>query len=237
MGSQAAGGKNGVETLDERTRQRVEAMIRRSKMAEPESSRQAIIRAAAEVVGEVGYAKASILKITGRAGLGQGTFYSYFGSRQELFDVLLPEVSEELRRLVLSKLEGQPSLVEVEVTSFLCVAEYVQANPWYARILLEAETMAPVAHQANVEQVIRQHVARLAHHWERGELPGYAREDLPALSGLLMDLRRHLVKCCSQAQPVPVAIENVIRVGVHVISGALTPSAADKSRRQLASRP
>jgi AcrR family transcriptional regulator len=226
MGSQPTAGKPGVDAVEDRARQRVEAMIRRSKMPQPESPRESIIRAATEVVGEVGYAKASIQKITARAGLGQGTFYSYFGSRQALFDVLLPEASEELRRLVLAKLEGQRSLAEVEVTSFLCIAEYVRANPWYARILLEAETMAPVANQVNAQHVTRQHLARLAHHWERGELPGYRREDLPALSGLLLEVRRHLVKCCSQAQPVPVPIESVISVSVQLIRGALTQPAA-----------
>ena len=48
------------------------------------------------VVGEQGYAGASIALITQRAGLAQGTFYLYFDSREDLFDQLLPEVGQEL---------------------------------------------------------------------------------------------------------------------------------------------
>ncbi|MGE3594128.1 MAG: TetR/AcrR family transcriptional regulator [Dehalococcoidia bacterium] len=50
------------------------------------------MQAAADVVGEEGYTAASIAKITARAGVAHGTFYSYFDDRQQLFDVLLPFV-------------------------------------------------------------------------------------------------------------------------------------------------
>ena len=58
-----------------------------------EANRRAIIKAAAEVIGEHGYEGASISRITDRAGLAQGTFYLYFESRQQLFDTLLPEIT------------------------------------------------------------------------------------------------------------------------------------------------
>ena len=53
-------------------------------------ARAALLQAAAEIVGEYGYADASITRITQRANLAQGTFYNYFASRQDIFDELLP---------------------------------------------------------------------------------------------------------------------------------------------------
>jgi AcrR family transcriptional regulator len=71
--------------------------------------RRALLQAAAEVVGEVGYADASISSITQRCGIAQGTFYNYFKSRQDLFDQLLPDVGSGMREPVREwELKGQP---------------------------------------------------------------------------------------------------------------------------------
>ena len=40
------------------------------------------------IVGELGYAGASVALITARADVAQGTFYNYFESRQDLLDQL-----------------------------------------------------------------------------------------------------------------------------------------------------
>ena len=74
--------------------------VRRTRADQLESNRAALIRAAAQVIGQEGYAKASVGKITALAGLGQGTFYTYFTSRQELFDILLPELGAEMRMVL-----------------------------------------------------------------------------------------------------------------------------------------
>lgn len=55
-----------------------------------------ILEAAAQVVGEDGYADASVSKITRLAGVAQGTFYNYFESRQHIFDKLLPYMGQQM---------------------------------------------------------------------------------------------------------------------------------------------
>jgi len=58
--------------------------------------REALFKAAAEVVGEHGYQEASISMITQRAGVAQGTFYNHFQSRQDILDQLLPALGREM---------------------------------------------------------------------------------------------------------------------------------------------
>ena len=72
-------------------------------------TRAAILRAAAEVFDELGYAGASITKILNRAGVTQGAMYFHFKSKEALAEAVMtaqPEtivpklVSEGLQRLV-----------------------------------------------------------------------------------------------------------------------------------------
>src|SRR5690606_32958952 len=69
---------------------------RGKRVEKSEAIRESLLNAAVEVVGEVGYANASIALITQKAGVGQGTFYNYFGSRQEILDALLPSLGQDM---------------------------------------------------------------------------------------------------------------------------------------------
>ena len=51
-------------------------------------NRQAILDAAREVFGEIGYETATVRDIIRRAGLAAGTFYNYYRSKEEVFAAL-----------------------------------------------------------------------------------------------------------------------------------------------------
>ena len=71
-----------------------------------QDTRDAILRAAEVVIGETGFAAASIADITRKAGIAQGTFYIYFQSKDEVFRELVLEMSR-LTRAFLT--EADPS--------------------------------------------------------------------------------------------------------------------------------
>ena len=48
------------------------------------------------MVGRLGYAEASVARITELADVAQGTFYNHFESRQELLDQLLPAIGRQM---------------------------------------------------------------------------------------------------------------------------------------------
>ncbi len=54
-----------------------------------ELTRQNLLAAAEAVFAEEGFYNASMVKITGRAGVAQGTFYLYFSSKQQIFEELV----------------------------------------------------------------------------------------------------------------------------------------------------
>jgi AcrR family transcriptional regulator len=116
-------------------------------------AREAIFLAAATVVGEVGYADASLARITRAAGIAQGTFYLYFPTRQSLFDELLPHARRELLNLVRERVAGARDFFELEERGMAAFLEFLKSTPGFLRILNEAEAVAPAAYRAHYDDV------------------------------------------------------------------------------------
>jgi AcrR family transcriptional regulator len=117
---------------------------KRTREEKSEHIREQLFRAAAEIVGEVGYAGASISLITQRAGVAQGTFYNYFEVRQELLDKLLPELGAKMRAYIREvALQAPRNFAELEQCSFEAFFGFMKENPHFLRILNEAESYAP----------------------------------------------------------------------------------------------
>ena len=74
-------------------------------------TRRRLLEAARELVEEGGYAAASVLAVTDRAGLAAGTLYRHFASKEELFVELFRSVCdrevEEMRAA--ARAPGQPA--------------------------------------------------------------------------------------------------------------------------------
>ncbi len=163
-----------------------------SRVEKSERTRNAILQAAAEIIGEYGYADASIARIMERAGFGHGTFYAYFDSRAELFDQLLPLKGIEVLDLMHERVKGSADLVDMEYRGFLGFLEFAQEHPWFFRLLHEAEVAAPDAHRRHMENIMARFRRALRRSWDRGELPGYEQKELDTLAYLLISARDYV---------------------------------------------
>ena len=61
------------------------------------ANRQAILDAAREVFGELGYEGATVRDIIRRTGLASGTFYNYYRSKEEVFEALADDGARRFR--------------------------------------------------------------------------------------------------------------------------------------------
>jgi len=165
---------------------------RPTREARAEELRNKIFAAAADVVGQYGYADASIGRITEAAGIAQGTFYLYFESRQALFDVLLPHVGADLLVYIRKKVHGAHSFLEVEERGFRAFFEYLRTNPGFFRVLNEAEVAAPVAHAAHMKLLTEHYVHSLQRSVERGEIREFEGKELEALAYVFQSARSYL---------------------------------------------
>jgi AcrR family transcriptional regulator len=67
------------------------------RTARGERTLRKILDAAQEEFGERGFSESSIVGITQRAGVALGTFYTYFDSKEALFQALVRDMSSQVR--------------------------------------------------------------------------------------------------------------------------------------------
>lgn len=155
-------------------------------------ARQAIFEAAAKVVGEHGYADASITRITEAAGIAQGTFYLYFDSRQALFDELLPHVGQDMLHVIRDRVAGAKDVYDVEERGFRAFFGYLKDNPGFFRILNEAEVAAPLAHKKHFKLLSDHYVESLERGLKAGQIRQFDREELETVAYMFMAARSYL---------------------------------------------
>lgn len=165
---------------------------RLTRQERSERTRAAICQAAAEIIGEYGYANASISRIMERAGLGHGTFYAYFDSRQDLFDALLPMKGAEVLDFIQSRVRGAPDIVDMEHRGLLGFFSYAQDHPWFFRLLHEAHVAAPDGHRRHIGNILTRYRKALGRSYAAGELAGYDECELDTLALLLMSARDYI---------------------------------------------
>jgi AcrR family transcriptional regulator len=188
-----------------------------------EENLRALFRAAAKVVGEVGYTAASIASITQAAGLAQGTFYRYFDSRQDLFDQLLPHVGQDLVEFLGKRVTGAEDIYEVESRALRASFDYLLDNPGFYRILNEAEFAAPKAYELHFQNLVKRFQASLERSRRNGQLRGYKPEELETLAYMLMAIRGYIHYRYGKAptgESVPIP-EAVIKTFLKFLQGGL----------------
>jgi AcrR family transcriptional regulator len=157
-------------------------------------TREKLMLSAAHVVGEGGYRDASVQRIAAAAGLAQGTFYLYFQSRQALFDELLPHFGLQMLEHVRHRVSRADDFFEVEEIGLKAVFEYLSDNPWFWRVLNEAEVEAPIAWARHHAEVTERYIRFLKRAKTRGQLKGYADRELPTLAQLLVAARDYMYR-------------------------------------------
>jgi AcrR family transcriptional regulator len=175
-----------------RGRPKVKSWRRGSRSEKSELLRHALLQAAAAVVGEVGYANASIALITARVGVAQGTFYNYFESRQDILDKLLPTLGEEMLAHIKQCASGGRNYTEIEERIFRGFFSFLGKTPHFSRILNEAESFAPAGHKQHFDNVSKKYLHLFHRSKLEGEFPNYSEEELEVVVFILLAARSYL---------------------------------------------
>lgn len=154
--------------------------------------REALFRAATEVVGELGYEQASISRITQRAGVAQGTFYNHFESRQDILDQLLPAVGRQMIEHVRQCARGGGNVYEREELGFRAFFSFLKQTPHFFRILNEAESFAPRGYREHLRLVSEGYIRFLRQARAAGELPDFEEPELEVVALVLMSARTYI---------------------------------------------
>lgn len=102
-----------------------------------------IIGAATAVFSQKGYAAARIEEIAQRAGVGKGTVYEYFESKQHLFEEMLKYSLRSHADVLLDALKTGNSLFQIVENMLLASFNFARENLYLTRILVDYPTGGP----------------------------------------------------------------------------------------------
>lgn len=166
---------------------------RLSRAEKAKATRSRLLEAAIHVVGEVGYADCSVARITQRARVGQGTFYNYFDSRQDLLEKLLPSVSETLLVHIREKLrDTRDCPVARERARIEGFFEFLARKPHLFKLLHEGEFHARAGFQLHIELQTASYVRALRYEARRGYLRETLLSDLETVARMAMASRDYI---------------------------------------------
>lgn len=110
---------------------------------------RAILDAAAAEFGDNGFHDTGITQITQRAGVALGTFYTYFDSKEEVFQALVRDLSAQVRDTVGPQLLKSDSYFESERIGREAFFAFVTEHKEIYRIIDEAEFVDPENYKAH----------------------------------------------------------------------------------------
>jgi AcrR family transcriptional regulator len=133
-------------------------------------TRQRLLEAAEAVFAEHGYHDASVVKVTEAAGVGQGTFYLYFTSKQEVFDELVRDLNRRVRRAMKEASSQGKTRLEAELLGFRAYFRFTAEHPALYRIIRQAEFVSPEMLRYHYDRLSSGYVEALQEASERGEI-------------------------------------------------------------------
>ena len=146
-----------------------------------------ILDAARDEFGEHGFSDSSIVAITQRAGVALGTFYTYFDSKEAVFQALVRDMSAQVRDHVAPAFEDAEDAVDGERRALESFLQFARKHRDVYRIIDEAEFVEPDAYREHYETTATRIAARLAAGRDAGEISGdLGDHDLEILAWAMM---------------------------------------------------
>jgi AcrR family transcriptional regulator len=153
--------------------------------ARGEATRRKLLAAAERLFGRAGFHATSVVEITRTAGVGHGTFYLYFDSKEGVFRELVRHLSHELRSAIRESVAGLTDRVEIEERGVRTFLEFMQGHRDLYRIVLEADVVAPEMHRWYYERLAAGYARGLESAMEEGQI---SRVDASTLAYSLMGM-------------------------------------------------
>lgn len=115
-------------------------------------SRKTILEAAVSEFSKRGYRETSVADIMSAADLGIGTFYNYFGSKEDLLFSLLARLSEMIRMALSEARAAERTPIEMLEVASHVTAKFLDENRFVLPLFLSA------SHRASVQGVAPMHM-------------------------------------------------------------------------------
>lgn len=192
-----------------------------------EATRMRLLEAAEHVFAEQGYHEASIVKITERAGIGLGTFYLYFDSKQTIFEALVIDLNRRVRHSMAEAMAGAPDRIAAERAGFAGFFRFTAEHPALYRVVREAEFVSPEVLRLHYTRIVEGYEAGLAAAKEAGDIDRRLDPEVTAWAlmgmGELIGMRFLLWERDENGQPPAQLDDRVFAAMTLMIDNALAP--------------
>jgi AcrR family transcriptional regulator len=190
------------------------------RTARGERTLRKILDAARDEFGERGFSESSIVGITQRAGVALGTFYTYFDSKEAVFDALVRDMSAQVRDRVAPAFKGATDAIDGERRALQSFLEFARSHRDVYRIIDEAEFVEPAVYREHYETTALRIAARLIAARDKGEVgPDYSDKDLEVIAWAMMGANvflglRYAVWSSAKAEEVAKITSRMLRSGL-----------------------
>lgn len=157
--------------------------------ARGEATRRKLLDAAELEFGEKGFHAASISSITRRAGVGQGTFYLYFPSKEEILRELVRTMGRELRHSLSVAVSKGRDRLEVERLGLEAFVEFSLGHENLYRVVMQSQFVDERIYREYYETLADGYADGLRRAQRRGEVRA---GDPEALAWALMGIAHFL---------------------------------------------
>ena len=146
-----------------------------------------ILDAARDEFGERGFADSSIVAITSRAGVALGTFYTYFNSKEAVFQALVRDMSGQVRDYVAPAFQKATSAIDGERRALVSFLEFARTHRDVYRIVDESEFVEPASYREHYETTASRIAGRLRAGRDKAEIDASLSDsDIEVLAWALM---------------------------------------------------
>jgi AcrR family transcriptional regulator len=158
--------------------------------SEDPGKRQAILEQAIRTFAELGFRGTDVQVIADRAGVGKGTIYRYFHSKEDLFWTATFEVFLRLERYLFEAVDNAEGACGKIRASAIAYAKFFESDPQYLEMFVqdraEFRGTGPESHREYHREMVRRFEDILQRGIESGELwPVDTRLTTHALGSLL----------------------------------------------------
>jgi AcrR family transcriptional regulator len=129
-----------------------------------------LLDAAAAEFGEKGFHESSVVSITQRAGVALVSFYTYFDSKDSLFQALVRDMSAQVRNTVGPVIAAESDRLDGERKGLAEFLRFVRRHKELYRIIDEAEFVDPPSYRAHYENTVAGYIASLKDAAEKGQV-------------------------------------------------------------------
>ncbi|MBX3311520.1 MAG: TetR/AcrR family transcriptional regulator [Microbacteriaceae bacterium] len=129
-----------------------------------------LLQAAEDLFAECGFHEASIVKITEKAGVALGTFYNYFESKLEVFNIVVEDLNRRVRHAMSEASAKHSNRLDAERAGFVAFFKFTAEHPALYRIIRQAEFVSPEALKNHYTRIVDGYQQALESARSKGEI-------------------------------------------------------------------